>query len=164
VTEHQRLFLVQARTDYLVFDLLRKQPTLPACHSLHYLQMATELFGKAWDWKNGPVKTSHRALVRFLRSLTTVNKAQHQLGYEGKNENWKHRIRKSISIAERVENLAPALALDGPNPEYPWPRADPVEAPAEHTFDIWQDLQETAEGRQFLELLGSLFAKAEMFL
>jgi hypothetical protein len=43
--EHQRLFLVQAKKDYSVFNLLRKQPELPDCHLLHYLQMATELFG-----------------------------------------------------------------------------------------------------------------------
>ena len=53
MTEHQRLFLVQAKTDYSVFNLRRKQPELPDCHLLHYMQMATELFGKAWAWKHG---------------------------------------------------------------------------------------------------------------
>ena len=41
MTEYQRLFLVQARTDFMVFELFRKDPNLPACHALHYLQMAT---------------------------------------------------------------------------------------------------------------------------
>ena len=33
VTESQRLFLVQARTDFAVFKL-REHPDLPACHAL----------------------------------------------------------------------------------------------------------------------------------
>jgi len=164
MTEHQRLFLVQAKTDYAVFNLLRKQPELPDCHLLHYLQMATELFGKAWAWKDGPIRLSHRAFVGFLRSMTTNRQAQQQLGYKGRNNSWKHIIRKSISLAERIEDLAPALTPNGPNPEYPWPRLDPVEAPAEHGFAVWQDLQKTAPGRQFLKLLGNLFAAAETFL
>ena len=57
MTEHQRLFLVQARADLVVFELLSKEPDLPACHSLHYLQMATELLGKAHAWKQGPRAT-----------------------------------------------------------------------------------------------------------
>jgi hypothetical protein len=47
VTEHQRLFLIQARTDFAVFELLWDHPDLPTCHALHHLQMATEMHGKA---------------------------------------------------------------------------------------------------------------------
>lgn len=50
MTEHQRLFLVQARSDFVVFEWLQKQQRngeLPASHALHYLQMATELLGKS---------------------------------------------------------------------------------------------------------------------
>ncbi|HET6246405.1 MAG TPA: hypothetical protein VFE47_01805 [Tepidisphaeraceae bacterium] len=31
-----------------------------------------------------------------------------------------------------TELLAPTLAVDGPNPEYPWPRSMPKIAPVEH--------------------------------
>jgi hypothetical protein len=164
MTESQRLFLVQARSDFSVFELLRKQPGLPPCHALHYLQMATELLGKAHAWKHGPNSTTHRAFVGFLKSLSTNRKAQKQLGFEGRNENWEHSIRKSVALAEQIEKLAPALALDAPNPEYPWPRAAPSIAPAEHEFEIWQDLQETAAGRQFLKLISKLFASADTYL
>ena len=165
MTEYQRLFLVQARTDFAVFEWLRARPALPRCHALHYLQMATELLGKARAWKHGCPANTHRALVGFLRGLSTNRKAQKQLGFEGRNENWEHLlIRKCVPLAERIEDLAPALALDGPNPEYPWPREAPQVAPAEHAFGIWQELQETATGRQFLTMLGRLFAVAEAFL
>jgi hypothetical protein len=164
MTEFQRLFLVQARTDFEVFKLLRGSPAFPACQALHYLQMATELLGKAHFWRQGPPRNTHRAFVSFLRSLSTNRKAQSQLGFGKQNQSWEHMIRKSVPLAERVEDLAPALALDGPNPEYPWPPAAPQFAPAEHTFAIWQDLQETAAGRQFLLLVTNLFAAAEAFL
>jgi hypothetical protein len=164
MTEFQRLFLVQARTDLVVFELLRGKADLPACQALHYLQMSTELFGKAHAWKHGPQRNTHRAFVGFLRSLSTNRKAQNQLGFKGHNESWEHMIRKSVPLAERVEDLAPALALDGPNPEYPWPRAEPRFAPAEHEFAIWQELQATAAGRQFLKLIRDLFSVAEAFI
>src|SRR5437763_13170908 len=101
MTEYQRLFLVQARTDFAVFELLRRHPELPACHALHYLQMATELLGKAHAWKHGPPAKTHRAIVSFLRNLSTNRRAQKQLGFEGKNKNWEHLIRKSVPLAER---------------------------------------------------------------
>jgi hypothetical protein len=164
VTEPQRLFLVQARTDFAVFELLRDHSDLPACHALHYLQMATEMLGKAHAWKYGPAASSHRAFVGCLRSLITSRQTQKQLGFERRNENWEHLIRKSVPLAEQIEDLAPALSPDSPNPEYPWPRAVPHTAPVEYTFGIWQDLEDTPAGHQFLKLIGSLFATAEVFL
>lgn len=163
MTEYQRLFLVQVRADFAVYELLWRQTDLPHCHALHYLQMATELLGKAHAWKHGPTANTHRALVGFLKSLATNRKAQKQLGFEGRNENWEHLIRKSRPLAERIEDLAPALAGDAPNPEYPWPRDAPQTAPAEHKFEMWHELQ-TAAGRQFISLIGRLFVAAEAFL
>jgi hypothetical protein len=164
MTEYQRLFLVQARTDFAVFEFLEQQQDLPACHALHYLQMATEMLGKAHAWKRGLPTSTHRAFVGFLRGLEANRQAQKQLGYKGRNANWKHMIRKSVPLAERIEDLAPALSPDAPNPEYPWPRAAPQIAPAEYTFAIWVELTKNATGRRFLSLIRSLFAAADAFL
>jgi hypothetical protein len=158
------LFLVQARTDFTVFEKFRKDTELPACHALHYLQMATELLGKAYAWKHGPPAMTHRAFVSFLRSLSTNRKAQKQLGYEGRNENWEHVIRKSVPLAKRIEDLAPAQSADGPNPEYPWPRGNPKTAPVEHSFQIWDELLDSRAGHHFLSLASGLFAAAEAYL
>lgn len=62
-----------------------------------------------------------------------------------------------LPLAYLVEQSAPDLAGDGPNPEYPWPRAMPETAPADYDFAAIHDLG-TARGRQFLEILGRLFA------
>ncbi len=165
MTEYQRLFLVQARSSFDVYQLLRKTPGIHACHVLHYFQMATELLGKAHSWKNAsPNVTSHRAFVGFIRSLSSNRKAQKQLGFEGQNSRWDQTIRKSVEFARDVENLAPALAKNGPNAEYPWPPDAPQSAPTEYTFDIWKKLNESAAGRQFLDMVGDLFTSADVFL
>lgn len=162
--EEQRLFLVQAKSAFAVYKLLNDNKSLHHRHALHYLQMATELLGKANAWKHGPVSRSHRALVPFLRSLSSNRRAQRQLGYDGQNENWTHTIRKIIPIAEGLENIAPALANDGPNPEYPWPPHAPLSAPVEYAFPIWEQLTETSYGRSLLALIQYLFATAELYM
>ena len=164
MTEYQRLFLVQARSNFDVFEFVRRESRFPKCHALHYLQMATEMLGKAHAWKHGPPAKTHRAFVGFLRSLATNRQAQGQLGFEQQNENWQHTIRKSVALARAVEDLAPALSPDAPNPEYPWPHAAPQSAPAEFEFPVWQDLEEKAAGRQFLSLVSRLFMVAETFI
>ena len=163
MTEFQRLFLVQGQSEYKVFEMFREDADWPACHALHYLQMATEMLGKAHAWKHGPRSNTHRAFVIFLRSLQTNRQAQRTLGYEGKNANWKHLIRKSVPLAESIEDLAPSLFPDMPNPEYPWPRMDPRFAPVEFQFEVWKTLKQT-EGLKFIKLVGHLFAAAETFL
>jgi hypothetical protein len=162
--EEQRLFLAQARSAYSVYRLLKAQTNLPHCHALHYLQMATELLGKASAWKSGPVKTSHKALVSFLRRLSTNTKAQIRLGYEGENENWTNTIRKITPIADNLQRLAPDLAGDGPNPEYPWPKDAPTHTPAEYAFQIWSDLTDTSYGRTLISFLDQLFTVADEYM
>jgi len=162
--EEQRLFLVQAKSAYHVYGLLNADGSAHHCHALHYLQMATELLGKASAWKHGPTGKSHKALVSFLRSLSSNSKAQKQLGYDGQNENWTHTIRKITPIAESLQKMAPALANDGPNPEYPWPTNAPTTAPVEFSFPIWEELTETSYGRSLLTLFRDLFDVAEEYM
>jgi len=164
MTEPQRLFLVQARSDFNIFDMFKKQESIPRCHALYHLQIATELLGKAYAWRNGPTKLTHRAFVKFLKSLSSNPKAREQLGYQGQNESWTHLLRKSKPLAEQIEDLAPALAGDNPNPEYPWPPDAPTGTPVEFEFPIWTQLAETAHGRQFLKLITDLFSVAELYL
>jgi hypothetical protein len=164
MTEHQRLFLIQAQSNFAVFSLLRKADAIPRSQALHYLQMATELLGKAYAWRNGKPKQTHRSFVSFLKRLSTDRTAQKQLGYEGQNESWTHLLRKSRPLAESIEDLAPALAGEGPNPEYPWPPDSPTTAPIEYAFPIWAESTETAHGRQFLALITNLFASAQAYL
>jgi hypothetical protein len=162
--EVQRLFLVQAKSAYRVYGFLAADKSLHHCHSLHYLQMATELLGKANAWKSGPIKKSHKALVSFLHSLSANPKAQKQLRYEGQDQNWQHTIRKILPIAESLQKMAPALATGGPNPEYPWPPEAPTNTPVEYAFPIWEELTETSYGRMLIAFIRILFGVAEEYM
>ena len=163
----QRLFLVQARSDFYVFQILRdewRKATIPACHALHYLQMATEKLGRARAWRHGIAITSHAGFRAFLNDLQSNRDTQNSLGYAKQNESWTHLIRKFGPLALSIESLAPAISRDIPNPEYPWPRDTPTACPAEYDFPIWEELQATSHGRQFIKLLVNLFATAEHYL
>lgn len=164
MTEQQRLFLVQARSGHVVFERLRGQGDLPACHALHYLQMSTELLGKAYLWRSGPQKATHKAFVRLLQSLASDSEAQAALGHHGRRAEWRTRLRSAIALADEIERLAPALAGEGVNVEYPWPRTEPTTAPAEFEFPLWRRLTEAPRGRSFLRLIEQLFNQAERFL
>ena len=164
MTGPQELFLIQARAVFEVFTLFKEDNALPRCHALHHLQMATELLGKAYAWRNGRPKLTHNALVKFLKVLSANTKAQSHLGYKGKNEQWEHLLRKGRVLAEQIEDLAPALARDNPNPEYPWPPDNPTETPARYDFPIWMELTETPHGRAFLQFISVLIAAAETYL
>lgn len=164
MNEEQRLFLVQARSAYTAYELLDAEPSLHHRHALHYLQMATELLGKASAWKDGSPGKTHKALVGFLRNLSSNSKAQQRLGYTGQNSNWRNTIRKLVPIAERLQKLAPALAEDGPSAEYPWPSDAPTETPAEYKFPLRDELKDTSDGRKLTSWLDLLFAEAEEYL
>jgi hypothetical protein len=57
------------------------------------------------------------------------------------------------NYACNLEQLAPALANDGPNPEYPWPQNAPKYVPATFEFDVWRQLTETGRGRQLVQVI-----------
>ena len=88
------------------------------------------MLGKAFAWKHGQPKSPIVRLSLFFVVYPINRHAQKQMGFDGQNANWKDLIRKSVSFADQIEKLAPALACDGPNPEYPWPDGNPTIAPA----------------------------------
>lgn len=61
-------------------------------------------------------------------------------------------IRAILPTCYSLERLAPALALDGPNPEYPWPQKAPIHVPCAFDFDVWKELN-TSRGRQLLKVI-----------
>ena len=120
MTEYQRLFLVQARTDFAVFELLRRQADLPACHKLHYLQMATELLGKAHAWKHGP------ALIRTERSWASsevspaTGKHKSNWALKDWNENWEaHDPKKAYHWPKALRTWRLRTGSRWSRPEYP---------------------------------------------
>lgn len=152
----QEVWWRQANSDHEVLVLMRRDG-VPPCHCLHYLQMVTEKLAKAYFWRSGVAPPrSHAGFVQFLRFLgQTPHSCRERVAmlftfrrfadFQG----W---IRSILPIAYDLERLAPVLASDGPNPEYPWPHDAPQIAPVDHRFEIWKDLL-SGQGRDMLRFV-----------
>lgn len=151
MTDFQCRWWEQAQSDHRVFVLLRQEGVEP-CHLLHYLQMVTEKLAKAYSWRTGiPSRLSHASFAAFLkmlivRSSTDRERIATRLGFSGA-DSFKAFIRSAAPLAYEIERLAPSLAGDGPNPEYPWPHGGPNHTPASHDFDVWRRIASTTSGR-----------------
>jgi hypothetical protein len=155
---YQELWWRQASSDHAVLLLLRRQGNVDPCHHLHYLQMVTEKVAKAFFWRsNKEPPRSHAGFVQFLRSLGGVQSSRRQQVADvlefASFQSLQNSIRRMLPLAYELEHLAPALAQNGPNPEYPWPPAAPRHAPATFHFDVWTQLINTGQGRQLLQLI-----------
>ncbi|MEX0715168.1 MAG: hypothetical protein WD066_01205 [Planctomycetaceae bacterium] len=143
MNEQQRLYLVQARSDWRVHRRLKSEPV---CHRLHYSQMCTEKLAKAFFWRSpGAGNLGHAAFVKFIRAIATNQNVAKKLGWNDARS-FREWIKDVSDLAYELQALAPSLANDGPNPEYPWPRNGPQHAPVEHDFAAWRRIQ-TANGR-----------------
>lgn len=164
MNSYQRLWWEQTRSDHAVLLLLRRQGASP-CHQLHYLQMVTEKLGKAYFWRTGsPPRKSHASFVRFLQALDDRREPDRTriaefLGF-GRAQDLENWIPTITPLAYDLERLAPALAGDnGPNPEYPWPRVAPVDAPVFYQFGVWTQLTDTGRGRQLIKVIDSAVSR-----
>ena len=159
MNDYQELWRQQARSDHAVLLLLRKNSAAP-CHQLHYLQMVTEKLGKAYFWRSGdPPRKSHAFFVKFLTALGTVRQSERQRQIADafafrRFKDFKSWATTVLPLCYELERLAPALAQDGPNPEYPWPQNSPRYVPAMFEFDIWTKLTGTGSGRQLMKTIG----------
>jgi len=156
MNSYQEVWWQQARSDHEAFVLLRRAGTAP-CHALHYLQMVTEKLAKAYFWRSGsPPPKSHAGFVQLLRFLgQTPQQSRERVANLfsftrfADFQNW---IRLVLPIAYELERLAPDLAADGPNPEYPWPHSQPQFAPVNYQFTIWTTLK-NGQGRDLLRVV-----------
>lgn len=134
----QTLWWEQAESDLTLFVQLRRAGALP-CHLLHYLQMATEKLSKGYLWRSGkPPPKNHTGFVRFLKALldrrpTELMRIAKALGF-GRPQDLDRWVAAVQPLAYALQNMAPAEARNGPNPEYPWPHEAPAHCPAMHSF------------------------------
>ncbi len=156
MNEYQEIWWQQAKSDHSVFVLLRGQG-VPPCHSLHYLQMVTEKIAKAYFWRSdSPPPKKHTAFVHFLRSLGAIHpndrdRIANLFSFRQfiDFQNW---IKVVLPIAYDLEQLAPSLANDGPNSEYPWPNSLPQCAPVNYIFPVWK-LVQSGNGRDLMRVV-----------
>lgn len=154
-------YLEQARSDWAAYRVVESSDLLADCHALHYLQMATEKLAKAFLLASGDrlekVKSNHRAFTRFLQMVARNNGLQRELRLNGRQ--LAAHVRQLLPISQGVERLAPALAQDGPNAEYPWesPKGK-VNVPAMTTFKVAAQLK-SPNGRILLKIVDIVLRK-----
>jgi hypothetical protein len=160
---YQEVWWEQSRSDHTVLLLLRRHGADP-CHQLHYLQMVTEKLAKAYFWRSGnPPPKQHAGFVQFMRSLGGIQQSKRArlatiLGFKNFKslQTW---IPSVSPLVYELERLAPAMAQNGPNPEYPWPHNAPTEYPARYQFDLWGRLINTGRGHQLMRAIHTLVDK-----
>ncbi len=143
----QAAFLKQARADFEIVELLQRQRSpVAACHLLHYLQMCLEKLAKGMEARpklHSPPKKVHKGGARFLQLMAKKSRVSdpfhvklERLGLSKSSGQSQAMINSLVPTAQALEQLAPALAGDGPNLEYPWlpPHAAEVSIPAKHNF------------------------------
>lgn len=167
MNSYQELWWQQAQSDYAALTLLRRHGA-DSCQLLHYLQMVTEKLAKAYFWRSGNAPPrSHASFVRFMRSLGGVRQSERDnvaaaFGFR-RFEDLRHWVRSALPLAYELERLAPALAGNGPNPEYPWPWKVPEYVPARFHFDVWDQLTNTGRGRQLMQVIQSAVNNFSMY-
>lgn len=163
MNDFQKMWWKQAQSDFEILQRFRSQGGVSPCHILHYLQMCTEKIAKAYAWRgNRPPGFTHLGFVGFLKLLTNQKNEQKRkkiagvFGYKRSSE-FQGRIRSTAPLSHAIERLAPALANDGPNPEYPWPHAAPEYAPV--AFEFTDCNLEDSTGRELMRIVWSAISR-----
>lgn len=151
----------QGRSDWTLFVELQGRADMPACHALHFLQMATEKLAKAYRFRDSSADadallTSHVGFPRFLNAF--LLSPQIRAEYEGRHAQLESIRRDFAPLARAIEQLAPAVdreAVPG-NAEYPWELGEGVVAPVDHGFPE-VGLLRNARGRMLLNFIRRAF-------
>lgn len=167
MNDSQQLWWKQARSDHQLFRQLQRA-RVNESHLLHYLQMATEKLSKAYLWRSGhaPPK-SHTGFVRFLKALldrrpAELDRIAKAFGFS-RPEDFERWAQRAQGLAYSLQNIAPAEARNGPNPEYPWPHEAPALCPCEHRFHLWDQLINTGQGRKFVAFIDRAIANFNVY-
>lgn len=162
----QMAFLKQARSDWEAYEKTR-QAAWPHCHRLHFLQMAAEKLGKALliggHSKLEDVTHSHSAFVKFMHIAS--NNYNLRMSLKMTKSQLKADFKGLLPLAYAIERLAPALAQNGPNPEYPWlDKSGQICIPVDYSFPLANSLQ-LHQGIKLLKYVGySLKEFEKLFL
>lgn len=149
-------FHAQARSDWAVYEQLGVA-SLPACHRLHYLQMACEKLAKAYRLRGTEADEEElrKHHVGFVSSINTwMRSPAIRERYPGREAQREKVARQVAAVARLIEGLAPA-ADRGNTPEdveYPWRDGARVVVPCNFTFPVEETLA-GHEGRHFLKLV-----------
>lgn len=153
-------YLAQADADFARYREMAEGAGGESVHDqLHYFQMACEKLAKAALLASGhsvpSVGSTHKVVVRFVQSLKHCHAARHDYGVGAAQ--WGMMLDELAKYADAIERLAPALAGNGPNPEYPWPdgRGGAV-PPCRYRWTV--DPRADRRGQKLMELVRRILA------
>lgn len=151
--EWRLAFAAQAHADLQARDVLLQSPRLPACHQLHYLQMACEKVCKAYLCGTGAKpEVLRRSHAHIQQPLFEIARRQFM---RGRNRQSRWALEAIKKLARRIELLAPSVDDAGAVPsncEYPWEdSAGRMQVPARFDFGI--DLLTNSGGPLLLKVL-----------
>ena len=127
--------------------------------------MTTEKLGKAVLLRSGTnldkVSSTHKTFVRFLQ-VAARNPSLRQ-AFQLDARQLQEYVKDVLPVADQIERLAPTLAQNGPNAEYPWktPSGD-VKVPASFAFPVMRELR-SLKGRKLLKLIKRLLDEFDTF-
>lgn len=166
----QTAFLAQGLSDYRVFQILLDldRNETPACHPLHYLQMATEKLAKAAMLALGQSseRLTHVAFSH-IPYLLARNDIASRIGWAN-GKAFRQFLKKSAPIFREIDELNPTVgtqrsavaAREQPNVEYPWCTRGAGgnrvwQAPASRRWPLIEQLRSGigAQVLQFVEVL-----------
>lgn len=152
-------YLQQEKSDFAFFQKLNMS-NAAKCHQLHFLQMSSEKLAKAYlcsPQENEPYRATHHVLVSFLRTLKLRRDISRLLGYDTKNPHFINYINNLLSVAEKVQNLAPVGSdFSKVNAEYPWRSArNGLTVPCQFDYDEFY-IDDKLNFQRFLDLIAKL--------
>jgi hypothetical protein len=159
----------QAASDLEMYELLSsaeaarltKDGGIPACHSLHYLQMALEEVAKAiLASYAGDFRLSHKVVYSLFTALNRKD-AWRALDYSSYDV-YQAKLRGMKSLAKEIEDLHPEG--NQPNVEYPWPTPGSESprdwiAPVEYPFGLHDRLRKDHHGRELIGFVKKLLER-----
>lgn len=162
-----RAFAVQAASDMRAYERMCRQPGLPMCHRLHFLQMALEKLAKSWLWRESrpdedELHFSHNVIAKVLPRI--LQRHWKGLGISAALSRAKlERIRR---LCREIDLLHPQVDAGQTRPdncEYPWTALENggrvVKVPARERFALDGQLR-TPEGKEFLKAVFALCQQA----
>jgi hypothetical protein len=158
-------FAEQSRSDWQVYTFLAAEPRIPACHELHYLQMACEKISKAYRCRDTAsnfeeLLKRHVGFTKFIGSFLASPSIKE--AYRGRDAQLRQIARIARVLAREIEKLAPAVDRAGSpeNAEYPWASGDNVVVPCRYGYPRLS-LLTTPGGRTLLKLVAQAIREFE---
>lgn len=150
-----RAYACQALSDIQARGRILEHPELPACHQLHYLQMACEKLCKASLCAGGSQVSDLQSSHAYIATNLPIVAREYLARAARKRSLGSWQVKAIAKLARDIELLAPSVRGGGAVPanvEYPWKGPDgSILTPALHNFGLGM-LHEPA-GRTLLKII-----------